>query len=131
MPKAKRKTESAVDVSSNRLLGLLADIRAAVGDPTGKLMQDELVEHCRKLTHTADWNSRRLGMLLRMQKHMRDPERTLVCDIIANCQLLPDPDGVAEGIHCERCDELLLRKTYGQLSSPNDPDQRPGEQPKT
>jgi hypothetical protein len=97
MPKAKRKTESAVDVSSNRLLGLLADIRAAVGDPTGKLMQDELVEHCRKLTHTADWNSRRLDMLLRMQKHMRDPERTLVCDIIANCQLLPDPDGKRYG----------------------------------
>jgi hypothetical protein len=31
------------------LLGLLADIRAAVGDPKGKLMQDELVERCRKL----------------------------------------------------------------------------------
>jgi len=27
--------------------------------------------------------------------------------------------GVAEGIHCERCDELLLRKTHDQLSSPN------------
>lgn len=49
MPKAKRKTESAVDVSSTRLLGILADIRAAVGDPTGKLMQDELVEHCRNM----------------------------------------------------------------------------------
>lgn len=31
------------------LLGLVADIRAAVGDPTGKLMQDELVEHCREM----------------------------------------------------------------------------------
>lgn len=31
------------------LLILIADIRAAVGDPTGKLMQDELVEHCRRL----------------------------------------------------------------------------------
>ena len=29
------------------LLGLLADIRAAAGDPEGKLMQDELVEHIR------------------------------------------------------------------------------------
>jgi hypothetical protein len=29
--------------------GLLADIRAAVGDPTGTLMQDELVAHCRSL----------------------------------------------------------------------------------
>ena len=27
-------------------LGLLADIRAAVGDPSGKLMQDELIAHC-------------------------------------------------------------------------------------
>ena len=27
------------------LLGLLADIRAAAGDPSGKLMQDELVQH--------------------------------------------------------------------------------------
>lgn len=27
------------------LLGLIADIRAAAGDPTGKLMQDELVRH--------------------------------------------------------------------------------------
>lgn len=33
----------------NSLLGLVADIRAAVGDRTGKLMQDELIEHCRKL----------------------------------------------------------------------------------
>jgi len=97
MPKAKRKTESAVEVSSNRLLGLLADIRAAVGDPTGKLMQDELVEHCRKLTHSSDWNRRRVDMLSRMQRHMRTPERTLVCDIIANCQLLPDPDGKRYG----------------------------------
>jgi hypothetical protein len=32
--------------------GLLADIRAAVGDPTGKLMQDELVAHCRSLRLT-------------------------------------------------------------------------------
>jgi len=31
-------------VGSTALLGLLADIRAAVGDPYGKLMQDELVE---------------------------------------------------------------------------------------
>jgi hypothetical protein len=31
------------------LLGLLADIRAAVGDPEGKLMQDELVEHIRAI----------------------------------------------------------------------------------
>ena len=32
-----------------RLIGVLADIRAAVGDPEGKLMQDELVEHIRAI----------------------------------------------------------------------------------
>lgn len=66
---AKKRIKSKVDanavsVESTALLGLLADIRAAVGDPTGKLMQDELVEHCRKLTHSADWNRRRVDMLV-------------------------------------------------------------------
>jgi hypothetical protein len=88
---------NAVSVESTALLGLVADIRAAVGDPKGKLMQDELVEHCRKLAHSADWNRRRVEMLSRLQKHMRDPERTLVCDILANGQLLPDPHGKRYG----------------------------------
>lgn len=28
---------------------------------------------------------------------MRDPERTLVCDILANAALLPDPKGLRYG----------------------------------
>ena len=52
---------------------------------------------CRKLAHSADWNRRRVEMLSRLQKHMRDPERTLVCDILANGQLLPDPHGKRYG----------------------------------
>jgi len=40
------------DRENLRLLSLLADIRAAVGDPTGKLMQDDLVERCRALRLT-------------------------------------------------------------------------------
>lgn len=103
---------NAVSVESTALLGLLADIRAAVGDPNGKLMQDELVEHCRKLAHSVDWNRRRVEMLSRLQKHMRDPDRTLVCDILANGQLLPDPHGKRYGFvatgnehHCGPNDE--------------------------
>ena len=47
---AERMVRSDAELAEARaLLGLLADIRAAVGDPTGKLMQDELVERCRKL----------------------------------------------------------------------------------
>lgn len=115
---AKKRIKSKVDanavsVESTALLGLVADIRAAVGDPTGKLMQDELVEHCRKLAHSADWNRRRVEMLARLQKHMRDPERTLVCDILANGQLLPDPQGKRYGFaatgnehHCRPNDKL-------------------------
>ena len=40
---------NAVSVESAALLTLLADIRAAVGDPTGKLMQDELAAHCAEM----------------------------------------------------------------------------------
>jgi hypothetical protein len=43
------KESNAVSVKSTALLILLADIRAAVGDPTGKLMQDELVAHCAEM----------------------------------------------------------------------------------
>ena len=50
----KSDARSDAELSEARaLLGLLADIRAAVGDPTGKLMQDELVERCRKLRATS------------------------------------------------------------------------------
>ena len=49
---AERDDAAALDAelaAARAWLGLLADIRAAVGDPTGRLMQDELVERCRKL----------------------------------------------------------------------------------
>lgn len=52
--RSKTKVDSnVVSVESAALLGLLADIRAAVGDPNGKLMQDELVEHCCRVTNAA------------------------------------------------------------------------------
>ena len=35
-------------------LAVLADIRAAVGDPEGRLMQDELVVRCRELRERAE-----------------------------------------------------------------------------
>lgn len=42
-------------------------------------------------------NHVRIGMISRLQKYMRDPERTLICDILANGQLLPDPKGERYG----------------------------------
>jgi len=45
------------------LLCLLADIRAAVGDPKGKLMQDGLVERCRKLREERNWMAHLLATI--------------------------------------------------------------------
>lgn len=43
----KMSEETHLDTKSlHAALFLIADIRRAVGDPTGKLMQDELVAHC-------------------------------------------------------------------------------------
>jgi hypothetical protein len=47
--KRRRTKTGALSDEAVGLLFLLSDIREAVGDPTGKLMQDELIEHCRKL----------------------------------------------------------------------------------
>ena len=42
---------------------------------------------------TCDWKQRRLDALQAAQKSMRDPERTMVCDILANATLLAEPNG--------------------------------------
>jgi len=47
-------------------------------------------EKIAKLEHSLDFYKRRVDMLQKLQHTMRDPERTLVCDILANGQLLPD-----------------------------------------
>jgi hypothetical protein len=40
----------------------------------------------------------RCELLQQAQKYMRDPERTIVCDILANNALLPDPEGKRYGL---------------------------------
>lgn len=50
------------------------------------------------LRETIAWQNRRLDLLQQVQSRMRDPERTLVCDILANGALLPDPHGTRYGI---------------------------------
>lgn len=57
--------------------------------------QDDLAAEIKAHKRTAKslaWYRDRVDMLQREQRRMRDPERTLVCDIIANCALLPDAD---------------------------------------
>lgn len=55
---------------------------------------DELQE----LRRSLDFYKRRVDLLLQWQSHMRDPERTIVCDIIANARTLPDPNGARYGV---------------------------------
>ena len=43
------------------------------------------------------WHRDRVELLAGEQSRMRDSERTLVCDILANGQLLPDPEGKRYG----------------------------------
>ena len=57
----------------------------------------KLREYNHGLADEIEFYKRRVEMLGREQKRMRDPERTLVCDIIANGQLLPDPNGKRYG----------------------------------
>jgi hypothetical protein len=51
-------------------LSLLADIRMAAGDPTGKLMQTELVRHIRGLRECAD-TLRKIASMKRKTKEQR------------------------------------------------------------
>ncbi len=52
--KADAKKVEAEKGEKYSLLGVLADIRAAVGDPEGRLMQDELIERVRIIAEAGD-----------------------------------------------------------------------------
>lgn len=51
----------------------------------------ELEDEARDLSISVDWHAKRLLLLQKCQSKMREPERTLVCDILANGTLLPSP----------------------------------------
>lgn len=84
------KIKTAVSRRVKRLVGWLNRITS----PEGCTAVDarKLREYNHGLANEVEFYKRRVEMLQREQKRMRDPERTLVCDIIANCQLLPDPN---------------------------------------
>ena len=50
-----------------------------------------------KLEASRDFYKSRCELLQKTQKYMRDPERIIVCDILANNDLLPDPEGKRYG----------------------------------
>jgi hypothetical protein len=56
------------------------------------------LSNARKELHTSkQFYQRRFDLLQKAQRLMREPERTLVCDILANGALLPDPRGLRYG----------------------------------
>jgi hypothetical protein len=57
-------------------------------------------ETCRKqLVSKVEQLHAKLKLLQAQQVQFREPERTTVCDIIANGAMLPDPDGTRYGQH--------------------------------
>ena len=55
----------------------------------------EIIETLQK---SLNFYKQRCELLQQVQKYMRDPERTIVCDILANNSLLPDPEGKRYGL---------------------------------
>jgi len=56
-----QSSEIKADEQESRLCLLLADIRSALGDPEGKMMQEDFVQHCKEVVEWlnkldfADW----------------------------------------------------------------------------
>ena len=59
--------------------------------------EEQLLKFSRAIIDADDFYRNRCELLQKVQKYMRDPERTIVCDILANNSLLPDPSGVRYG----------------------------------
>lgn len=57
-----------------------------------------------ELESSRDFYKRRCDLLQQWQGRMRDPERTLVCDVLANGLTLPDPNGTRYGYTKENGD---------------------------
>ena len=50
----------------------------------GNARAEDMIRAITRLQHKAEWYEKRVNELLKAQVSMRDPERKMVCDIIAN-----------------------------------------------
>jgi hypothetical protein len=62
-----------------------------------KEIQQVQDKQIKRLENSLRFNKSRWELLQKVQIYMRDPERTIVCDILANNSLLPDPKGTRYG----------------------------------
>ena len=58
---------------------------------------EKLEKENQDLKFSRDFYRTRCELLGKVQKYMGDPERQIVCDILANNTLLPDPEGKRYG----------------------------------
>jgi hypothetical protein len=111
--RAQRRREARAGIRA--LIGLVREDRAAAigarpaptgpATPAGEHLSDRdlqqlrndgldhVVDEVLRLRDACDWHRRRFAALQREQRRMREPEATVVCDILANGNLLPDPHG--------------------------------------
>ena len=83
------------------LVSRLRERRTIIGDDVGShhyRLHQEAADAIERQRKALDFYRRRCELLQAHQASMRDPERTLVCDILANGQLLPDPAGQRYGL---------------------------------
>lgn len=115
----------------------IAELEAAVARlstrPTvaeHKDVQARIAELEAELKHakfSRDWSQRRLALLQQWQSRMRDPERQIVCDILANGATLPDPDGKRYDVRDEAGETReALRDLAEDMSAPIGDDPRLG-----
>ena len=64
---------------------------------TSGLLRARIEKRISELEASVRFYCARCDMLIREQSRMRDPERQIVCDILANGALLPDPQGTRYG----------------------------------
>jgi hypothetical protein len=85
--------------------GRVAYVTPHVSDSMGDELQKELdvakealLAEVTQLQDELTFYKRRVELFQQWQNKMRDPERTIACDILANGQMLPDPTGKRYGI---------------------------------
>ena len=75
--------------------------------------EEELLKMMKDLKSSLVFFKPRCEQLQQQQSKMRDPERTMVCDILANGKLLyPDLAGDRYSLNPEKCPETCIYKRF-------------------
>ena len=86
--KAEQKAAEALLPVLAATVQAVAQVRVAEANTDARELE-RLRAEVEQMTQTADFYKRRCDELQKHQSQMRDPERTIVCDILANGFLLP------------------------------------------